>query len=106
MPKENEDANGYQRMMCPAEAGKVQCPLKPHSLCRGIHLPLVDPEPSPTGPVAVCRQRSGTVAPAAGAKHWQALEYGDEEWQKVYFRLRNSVEGLQRLREEPPRRSH
>ncbi|WP_326651179.1 MULTISPECIES: hypothetical protein [unclassified Streptomyces] len=35
----------------------------------------------------------GDRRPAEGAKHWQALEYGDQEWQKVYFRLRNSVEG-------------
>ncbi|MEU4492774.1 hypothetical protein AB0F96_04760 [Streptomyces sp. NPDC023998] len=61
----------------------------------------MDPEPSPTGPVTVCRQRSITVAPTAGAKHWQALEYGDEEWQKVYFRLRNSVEGYNGYAKNP-----
>ncbi|MFD3658858.1 hypothetical protein [Streptomyces sp. NPDC058620] len=77
VPKENEDPQGHQRMMCPAEAGKGQCLLKPRSLSRGIYLPLVDPEPSPAGPVKVCRQRSLTIAPEAGAKHWQALEYGE-----------------------------
>ncbi|MFJ5530311.1 hypothetical protein [Streptomyces sp. NPDC093261] len=41
----------------------------------------------------MCRQRTITISPEAGAKHWQALEYGSPEWQKVYFRLRNSVEG-------------
>ncbi|MEU3522181.1 hypothetical protein ABZ770_44340 [Streptomyces sp. NPDC006654] len=92
MPKQNADADGYQRMMCPAEAGKAQCSLKPHTMGRGIHLPLVDPEPSPVGPVKVCRQRAITVGPEAGAKQWQALEYGGPEWQKIYFRLRNSVE--------------
>ncbi|MFF0063077.1 hypothetical protein ACFYRC_16330 [Streptomyces sp. NPDC005279] len=101
MPKENEDIDGYQRVMCPAAAGKVQCSLKPSSLGRGIHLPLVDPEPNPTGQVTVCRQRSVTIAPTAGAKHWQALEYGDEEWQKVYFRLRNSVEGYNGYAKNP-----
>ena len=65
--------------------------IKPHTLGRGIHLPLVDPEPSPTGPVKVCRQNAITVSPEADAKQWQALEYGGPEWQKVYFRLRNSV---------------
>lgn len=101
MPKEHEDAEGYQRMMCPAEAGKAQCPIKPRSFGRGIHLPLVDPEPSPVGPVKVCRQRSVTIAPTEGAKHWQALEYGDEEWRKVYFRLRNSVEGFNGFAKSP-----
>ncbi|MFI1729114.1 hypothetical protein ACH40E_07725 [Streptomyces acidicola] len=26
MPKENAGADGHQRMTCPAEAGKAQCP--------------------------------------------------------------------------------
>ncbi|MEU4091068.1 hypothetical protein [Streptomyces sp. NPDC026673] len=93
MPKESKDAEGHQRMMCPAEAGKVQCPLKPRSLGRGVHLPLVDPQPSPTRPLKVCRQRAITLAPEEGAEYWQALDYGDEQWQKIYFRPRNSVEG-------------
>lgn len=101
MPKELEDDDGYQRVMCPAEAAKAQCPIKPRSLGRGIHLPLVDPEPSPAGPLKVCRQRSVTLAPTDGAKHWQALEYGDEEWRKVYFRLRNSVEGFNGYAKNP-----
>ncbi|MET7519496.1 hypothetical protein ABZS88_40095 [Streptomyces sp. NPDC005480] len=101
MPKENEDSEGHQRVMCPAEAGKAQCPIKPHTLNRGIHLPLVDPEPSPVGPTKVCRQRSITLAPAEGAKHWQALEFGDAEWQKVYFRLRNSIEGYNGYAKNP-----
>lgn len=101
MPKEREDAEGHQRMMCPAEAGKVQCPLKPHTIGRGVHLPLVDPQPSPTGPLKVCRQRAITLAPEEGAKHWQALDYGDEQWQKIYFRLRNSIEGFNGFAKSP-----
>ncbi|MFG2757705.1 hypothetical protein [Streptomyces wuyuanensis] len=27
MPKELEDDDGYQRVMCPAEAAKAQCPI-------------------------------------------------------------------------------
>ncbi|MEV7346930.1 hypothetical protein [Streptomyces sp. NPDC093544] len=101
MPKQNADAGGYQRMMCPAEAGKAQCSIKPDTLGRGIHLPLVDPEPSPAGPVKVCRQNAITVSPEAGAKQWQALEYGGPDWQKVYFRLRNSVEGYNGYAKNP-----
>ncbi|MER5466823.1 hypothetical protein ABT010_40680, partial [Streptomyces sp. NPDC002668] len=67
MPKESEDAEGHQRVMCPADAGKAQCPIKSRSMGQGIHLPLVDPEPSPAGPLKVCRQRSVTVAPTAGS---------------------------------------
>ncbi|WP_246113930.1 hypothetical protein [Streptomyces montanus] len=60
---------------------------------RGIHLPLIAPEPSPAGPLKVCRERTITVSPEVGPKQWQALDYGSPEGQKVYFRLRNSVEG-------------
>ncbi|MEU1401623.1 hypothetical protein ABZ471_04525 [Streptomyces sp. NPDC005728] len=82
MPKENADGEGCQRMMCPAEAGKAQCPIKPRTMGRGIHLPLVGPEPSPVGPLKVCRRRTITISPETGAKHWQALEQGGPEWQK------------------------
>jgi hypothetical protein len=101
VPKENEDVQGHQRVMCPAAAGKAQCTIKRDSLNRGIHLPLVDPEPSPAGPVKICRQRSITLAPEAGAKHWQPLEYGSSQWQKTYFRLRNSVEGYNGYSKNP-----
>ncbi|MER7837271.1 hypothetical protein ABTY98_15510 [Streptomyces sp. NPDC096040] len=84
----------------PAEAGKTQCLIKPHTLGRGIH-PLIDPEPSPAGPVKVYRQNTITVSPEAGAKQWQALEYGGPEWQKIYFRLRNSVEGYNGYAKNP-----
>ncbi|WP_406731460.1 hypothetical protein [Streptomyces sp. NBC_01794] len=56
---------------------------------------------TPAGPLKVCRQRSVTLAPTSGAKHWQPLEYGDEEWQKVYFRLRSSVEGCNGFAKNP-----
>ncbi|WP_406838026.1 hypothetical protein ACICHK_20460 [Streptomyces sp. AHU1] len=101
MPKENADADGHQRMMCPAEAGKAQCPIKPYTLGRGIHLPLVAPEPSPAGPLKVCRQHTITVSPEAGAKHWQSLDYGSPKWQKIYFRLRNSVESYNGYAKNP-----
>ncbi|MFJ5274970.1 hypothetical protein [Streptomyces sp. NPDC088358] len=87
--------------MCPAEAGKAQCPLKTRTLGRGIQLPLVDPEPSPASSLKVCRQRTITVSPETGAKHWEALEYGGPEWQKIYFRLRNSVEGYDGYAKNP-----
>lgn len=41
------------------------------------------------------------MAPEDGAKHWQALEYGDGQWQKIYFRLRNSIEGFNGFAKSP-----
>jgi hypothetical protein len=42
-----------------------------------------------------------TLAPEEGANHWQALEYGDEQWQKIYFRLCNSAEGFNGFAKRP-----
>ncbi|MGW0610410.1 hypothetical protein [Streptomyces sp. NPDC002788] len=93
MPKQRPDAEGHRRVMCPAQAGRTQCSLKKHTLGRGIHLPLVDPAPSPAGSPPCCSQKTITVPPESGANLWQPLQYGSEAWQRVYFRLRNSVEG-------------
>ncbi|EHN72304.1 hypothetical protein SMCF_8244 [Streptomyces coelicoflavus ZG0656] len=94
MPKQRPDAEGHRRVMCPAEAKRTQCPLKKHTLGRGIHLPLIDPAPSPAGSPPCCSQKTVTVPPESGANLWQPLQYGSEAWQRVYFRLRNSVEGI------------
>jgi hypothetical protein len=101
MPKQHADAEGHQRLMCPASAGKVQCPLKPASLGSRASLPLADPEPTPAGPLTVCRQHSITVEPEAGAQHRQELAYGSPDWQRVYFRLRNSVESFNGFAKDP-----
>jgi hypothetical protein len=103
MPKARPDAEGHQRMMCPASAGKLQCPLKKHSLGTDPRLPLADPEPTPAGPLTVCRQHSITIEPEAGAQHHQALDYGSTDWQRVYFRLRNSVEHFNAYAKDPAR---
>ncbi|MFI6277527.1 hypothetical protein [Streptomyces sp. NPDC050988] len=94
MPKQRPDAEGHRRMMCPAEANGTQCPLKAYTLGRGIHLPLIDPEPGPAGPTACCKQCTITIPPETGATLWQPLQNGSETWQRVYFRLRNSIEGM------------
>jgi hypothetical protein len=101
MPKQRPDAEGHRRVMCPAEANRTQCPLKAYTLGRGIHLPLVDPAPNPAGSPPCCDQRTVTVPPEAGANLWQPLQYGSEAWQRVYFRLRNSVEGINGYAKDP-----
>ncbi|MER5834817.1 hypothetical protein ABT116_29265 [Streptomyces sp. NPDC002130] len=57
-------------------------------------MPLIDPAPNPAGSSQCCTQRTVTVPPEAGANLWQPLQYGSESWQRVYFRLRNSIEGI------------
>jgi len=90
--KQHPDSEGHQRMSCPASAGRLQCPLKKTSMGRDPHLPLADPAPTPAGPAKICTQHSITIAPQAGAQHQQALPYGSKDWQRIYHRLRNSVE--------------
>ncbi|MFE7606995.1 hypothetical protein [Streptomyces celluloflavus] len=101
MPKQHPDAEGHRRMMCPAEAGRTQCPLKKYTLGRGIHLPLIDPTPKPTGSPKCCIQKTVTIPPEAGANLWQPLQYGSETWQRIYFRLRNSIEGINGYAKDP-----
>ncbi|MFF1309148.1 hypothetical protein [Streptomyces sp. NPDC058307] len=101
MLKQRPDAEGHRRVMCPAEANRTQCPLKAYALGRGIHLPLVDPDPSPAGSPPCCSQKTVTVPPEAGANLWQPLQYGSEAWQRVYFRLRNSIEGINGYAKDP-----
>ncbi|WP_316771620.1 hypothetical protein [Streptomyces sasae] len=101
LPKQRPDAEGHRRMMCPAESGRAQCPLKPTTLGRGIHVPLVDPAPKPVDSPLCCKQHTITIPPESGANLWQPLQYGSEDWQRVYFRLRNSVEGINGFAKDP-----
>jgi hypothetical protein len=53
--------------MCPATAGRVQCPLKPDSRGTNPSLREVDPIPSPVGPPKICEQTSISVNIEVGA---------------------------------------
>lgn len=97
VPKQAPDPEGFQRHQCPAVAGRVHCLLKPQLPAdhpKRHLLPIVDPAPSPVGPMKICRQDSITIPPEAGAKHAQDLAYGSPTWDRVYHRLRNSVESI------------
>ncbi|WP_106396707.1 hypothetical protein [Actinocorallia populi] len=87
-------SDGHQRYMCPATAGRLQCPLKPTSMGKNPRLPLVAIPPSPVKPPLICKQTAITVAPKHGAKQWQPLTYGSPEWQHAYATLRNATEGM------------
>jgi hypothetical protein len=104
VPKQAPDPEGFQRHQCPATAGRVHCPLKPplppdHP--KRHLLPIIDPEPSPVGPPKICQQDSITIPPEAGAKHAQDLAYGSPDWDKIYHRLRNSIEGVNGFAKDP-----
>ncbi|MFG2655625.1 hypothetical protein [Streptomyces sp. NPDC048425] len=101
MPKENEDPEGHQRVMCPARAGKSQGPVKLRTLNRGIDLPLVDLNPAPS-------DRSRSAASAASRRPGRRRLAGPRfrglrmtEDLLPAPQRRRGLQGLQRLREEP-----
>ncbi|MCE7005054.1 hypothetical protein LWC34_19800 [Kibdelosporangium philippinense] len=101
-PKASPDAEGHQRMLCPAAgpAPTVRCPLKKPSM-RHTAKPTVNPAASPVEPPQICSQQSITVPPQAGAKHGQALPYASPEWGNAYHTLRNGVEGTNGYLKDP-----
>jgi hypothetical protein len=79
------DADGYQRVACPAAAGKLRCPLKPASMQLSVALPSVlDP---PTGELArCCAQQTITVLPQVNEKTRQKHDYPSKPFRISYAR--------------------
>jgi hypothetical protein len=88
-PHTSEDADGYHRVICPAAAGKIRCPLRPSSMTLARDRPeiLTPPEQPP----ACCTQQTITIPPHAGAKTRQKHDYPSAAWRRSYAR-RTSVE--------------
>ena len=99
--KEGPDAEGYQRLSCPA-TGKhpgLICPLRQASLSpRDGRAKVLQP---PREPPRICRQTAITIAPDIGARYRQDLPYGSPAWHKTYATLRNTIEGLNGLIKDP-----
>jgi hypothetical protein len=78
------DADGYQRVMCPAAAGKVRCPHKPTSLRLSFNRPSVQgaPEELPR----CCAQQSITVPPQVNEKTRQKHDYAGPAHRASYNR--------------------
>jgi hypothetical protein len=97
-PKANPDADGHQRLICPAggPAPKVRCALKAKSEGGNgqVHprIPVTDVLTRHTP--KVCVQQSVTLPPEEGAKFAQELPHGSPEWHATYTMLRNSNEGM------------
>ncbi len=87
-PVSADDADGYHRVMCPAAAGKIRCPLRPESMTldRGRPEILTPPEHPP----ACCAQQTITVPPAVAAKTRQKHDYPSKEHRISYARRTGS----------------
>ncbi len=92
--KDRPDADGYQRLSCPATGGHpgLTCPLRKTSLSPRDGRPKVlqPPQELPR----LCRQTAITIAPDTGARYRQDLPYGSPAWHARYATLRNTIEGL------------
>lgn len=78
------DADGYRRVMCPAELGKVRCPKKEASMELGFERPEIASPPDPAP--ACCSQRTLTVPPEVNAKTTQKHDFPSKEHRRSYAR--------------------
>jgi hypothetical protein len=99
--KDGPDADGYQRLSCPATGGHpgLMCPLRRASLSPRDGRPKVlqPPQELPR----LCRQTAITIAPGTGARYRQDLPYGSPAWHARYATLRNTIEGLNGFVKDP-----
>jgi hypothetical protein len=81
-------ASGSVRLICPAAAGKVRCPVR-QTMNLGFDRPeiLAPPAPAPK----CCTQKTITLPPEVADKQRQKHPYGSKEWRSSYNR-RTGVE--------------
>ena len=78
------DTDGYHRVMCPAAAGKIRCPLRPQSMTLDRGRPeILDP---PQHPPDCCTQQTITVPPGTCAKTAQKHDYPSAAHRRSYAR--------------------
>ena len=83
-----DDADGYHRVLCPAVAGKVRCPVRERSMALSHARPeVIPPEHLPR----CCTQQSMTVPVAITAKTAQKHDYPSKAHRISYAR-RTAVE--------------
>jgi hypothetical protein len=99
--KEGPDADGYQRLSCPALGHRpgLMCPLRDASLSPRDGRPKVMQPPDE--PPKICTQTAITITPDTGARYRQDLPYGSPAWHARYATLRNTIEGLNGLVKDP-----
>jgi hypothetical protein len=89
------DKDGYERVLCPAAAGKLRCALVEASLNLSFARPSVtDP---PGTPPRCCRQRSLTVPPNVNDKTRQKHPYPSPVHRRSYARRTAAERAYARL---------
>ncbi len=78
------DCDGYERLVCPAGARRVRCPIKSASLALSYDRPSVLSPPS--SPPVCCRQLTITLPPQVNEKTRQAHDYPSASRRASYHR--------------------
>lgn len=89
-----ESTPTQRRLVCPALAGQVRCPLRPETLALPVELPLIENPPHKDTAPAICTQQSVTVHannPNARARLWQRHYWGSRKQIQLY-NARTSIE--------------
>ena len=98
--KDGPDADGYQRLSCPAAGRRpgLICPLRQASRSpRDGRAKVLQPPPEPP---RICTQTANTIAPGTGARYRQDC-LRSPAWHKSDATLRNTIEGLNGLIKDP-----
>jgi hypothetical protein len=80
----SDDPDGYHRVMCPAAAGKLRCPLRPASMTLDRQRPEILTPPG--HPPACCTQQTLTIPPSVTAKTAQKHDYPSAAHRRSYAR--------------------
>lgn len=100
-PKALPDADGAQRLMCPAvgPSATVDCPLRPRRTRPGRTRIEVTPE----HPDRICTNNTSVTVPVTiGAKYRQTFPFGTAEW-AGWYGLRNTIESINGLAKDGSR---
>jgi len=89
------DQDGYQRVICPAAAGKIRCPLRPASIALSHEHPTV--LKAPEHPPACCTQKTITVPASVNTKTAQKHDYPSKAFRHSYARRTASERTFSRL---------
>ena len=89
-----------ERYECPAEAGQLRCPHKPHSMAAPAEVPVVLNPPRLADAPTACTQRTIAVDDTAQPKLRQRHPWGTTKWAKDFGR-RSLVESAFGLMSDP-----
>lgn len=79
-----QDKDGYHRVICPAAAGKLRCPLREKSISLSHERPTITNPPE--HPPTCCAQQTITVPPTVNTKTTQKHDYPSKAHRLSYAR--------------------